>query len=100
MKKIISLVLVTVLLISSLSCSVMSLVDVTLPFSDVSISAWYYDEVKTVYEAGIMEGKTATSFDPIANMSRAEFVTVLARLSGDDFEGNNKKKYSLKNFYL
>ena len=86
MKKIISLVLVTVLLISSLSCSVMSLVDVTLPFSDVSISAWYYDEVKTAFEADIMKGKTSTSFDPTANMSRAEFVTVLCRLSGDEYE--------------
>ena len=56
-------------------------------FTDVDKNAWYYDEVKEVYEAGIMEGKTSTSFDPTANMNRAEFVTVLARLSGDDLSG-------------
>ena len=58
-----------------------------LPFTDVNNFAWYYDEVKTIYDAGIMEGKTSTCFDPIANMSRAEFVTVLCRLSGEDYNG-------------
>lgn len=58
-----------------------------LPFADIKASAWYYDEVKTVYEEGIMEGKTADSFAPKANMTRAEFVTVLCRMSGDSYEG-------------
>lgn len=57
-----------------------------LPFADVFSSSWYYDEVATVYDEGIMEGKTPTSFDPTAKMSRAEFVTVLARLSGEDYD--------------
>ncbi len=56
-------------------------------FTDVDENAWYYDEVIAVYEAGIMEGKTSTTFDPTANMSRAEFVTVLCRLSDESYEG-------------
>lgn len=77
------LILLTIIfVVSNVSAS-----KIDLMFDDVSATSWYYDEVKTVYEAGIMEGKTSTSFDPTANMSRAEFITVLARLSGDDFEG-------------
>jgi len=86
MKKIISICMVIVILLSNLSSTVMSLVDV-LPFHDVPTSSWYYDEVQTVYDEGIMEGKTSTSFDPTANMSRAEFVTVLCRLSENDYKG-------------
>ena len=56
-------------------------------FTDVDENAWYFDEVKTVYEAGIMEGKSVAEFDPTANMSRAEFVTVLCRLSDESYEG-------------
>jgi len=59
----------------------------SLPFDDVNSVAWYYDEVQTVYDAGIMEGKTSTTFDPTANMSRAEFVTVLCRLAGEEYAG-------------
>ena len=67
-----------------ISCTIVSLSAINkLTFNDVTTSAWYYDEIQTVYNEGIMEGKTSTSFDPTANMSRAEFVTVLARLSGD-----------------
>ena len=58
-----------------------------LPFDDISESSWYCYEVKTVYEAGIMEGKSDNIFDPSADMSRAEFVTVLCRLSGDAYTG-------------
>ena len=58
-----------------------------IPFMDVSTSSWYYNEVKTAYDAGIMEGKTSSTFDPNANMSRAEFVTVLCRLSEETYEG-------------
>lgn len=59
----------------------------SFPFTDVHKSAWYYDEVKTIYEKGYMEGKSNGIFDPSANMSRAEFVTVLCRLSEDEYSG-------------
>ena len=57
-----------------------------LPFRDVNPSAWYYDEVKTVYEKGIMKGKSTDSFSPTDIMTRAELVSVLYRLIEEDYE--------------
>ena len=42
---------------------------------------------KIIEEKGYMEGKSNGIFDPSANMSRAEFVTVLCRLSEDEYSG-------------
>ena len=58
-----------------------------LPFTDVPASAWYYDAVKTVYEAGLMNGVTDTEFDPDGTLNRAMFWTILARASGVDTDG-------------
>ena len=52
-----------------------------LPFSDVDSKEWYYDYVKTVYEEGIMVGKTPNGFCPDDNMTRAEIVTIFYRLA-------------------
>ena len=49
-------------------------------FADVETNAWYADNVKAVCEFGLMEGKSASSFDPEGNMTTAEAVTVAARL--------------------
>ena len=53
-----------------------------LPFDDVAEADWFYDEVKYVYDQGMMNGTTAQSFTPNAPTSRAMLVTVLYRLSG------------------
>ena len=53
------------------------------PFEDVKDSDWFYDHVKYCYDNGLMNGKTATKFDPKANTTRAEFATVLWRLAGE-----------------
>ncbi len=87
MKKLLSIILSALMLLSVIPAVISA---ANMPFRDVDPSAWYYDEVETVYEAGIMEGKTGTSFDPSANMSRAEFVTVLCRLSGEDYKGKGE----------
>ena len=51
---------------------------------------WYYDDVKYCFDNGLMNGKTDTKFDPLANTTRAEFATVLYRLAGSpDVEGAN-----------
>ena len=55
-----------------------------LPFSDVSEKSWYYDAVREAYEQGLMKGKSDSVFDPGGNVTRAEFVTVLMRMSGDE----------------
>ena len=87
MRKNIYLAVVTVISTVIVFSTVVSAINSRFPFADVSTSVWYYDEVQTVYDEGIMEGKTSTSFDPTANMSRAEFVTVLCRLSENDYKG-------------
>ena len=35
-----------------------------LPFTDVSASAWYYSDVKGAYDTGLINGMTATTFEP------------------------------------
>ena len=61
--------------------------DEGLPFTDVPEGAWYYEAVKQVYEAGLMNGVTDTLFDPDGTMTRAMFWTILARASGMDTDG-------------
>ncbi len=58
-----------------------------LPFTDVPEGAWYYDAVKTVVEAGLMNCVTDTEFDPDGTLNRAMFWTILARASGVDTDG-------------
>ena len=55
-------------------------------FSDVDPDAWYAEYVGAVAERGIMEGKGGGKFDPSGSVTRAEFVTILKRLSGDGDE--------------
>ena len=51
-------------------------------FTDVSKKSWYFKYVWYVVDHDIMNGRTAESFEPGGNMSRAEFVTLLFRLDG------------------
>ena len=54
----------------------------TLPFTDVSDSDWFYDPVVYVYSQGLMTGTSATTFEPNTSLSRAMLVAVLHRLEG------------------
>jgi len=49
-----------------------------LPFNDVPRSAWYYSDVKTAFESGLISGKTATTFAPNSNLTYAEAVKLAA----------------------
>ncbi len=91
MKKILCAVLMTALLVCALS--VFAIADSqTLPFTDVPQKQWFYSKVVDAYTMGIMKGKTATKFDPLATITRAEVVTILANLAKlekddiDDFD--------------
>lgn len=53
------------------------------PFTDVAPGAWYYDAVSYVYANGLMDGTSATTFAPDANMTRAMLVTILWRMEGE-----------------
>ena len=53
------------------------------PFTDVADSAWFADAVQYVYENGVMNGISATSFGPDMTTNRAMIVTILHRLEGE-----------------
>ena len=54
-----------------------------LPFADVAEGAWYYDDVAYACAAGLMDGVSATEFNPGGTMTRAMLVTILWRLEGE-----------------
>ncbi len=60
-----------------------------LPFTDVNRSQWFYDEVFYVYTNGMMEGDSATTFNPDGRMTRAMFWAVLGRIDGATITGND-----------
>lgn len=53
-----------------------------LPFGDVKSGDWFYNDVKYVYEKGMMAGTAADVFAPNATTTRAMIVTILYRLEG------------------
>ncbi len=83
MKKYILPIFIVFMMLSSITQVFAS----NIPFTDVDPSAWYTEAVKTVYQNGIMEGKDENIFDPTGITSRAELVTVICRLSGEDTDG-------------
>ncbi|MGN1347247.1 MAG: S-layer homology domain-containing protein [Eubacteriales bacterium] len=52
------------------------------PFTDVFPQDPYYNAVKFVHKAGVMNGMSDGQFSPHTSMTRAMFVTVLGRLAG------------------
>ena len=57
------------------------------PFVDVKPGDWHYDYIAYVYENGLMNGVSATTFEPNANMTRAMVWTILARIDGETITG-------------
>ena len=60
-----------------------------LPFTDVAEGDWFYDYVEYVYENGLMDGTSDTTFEPNANMTRAMVWAILARIDGETVTGAN-----------
>ena len=56
----------------------------TNSFNDVNESDWFNKAVSTLAAMGIVEGRTETEFMPNANITRAEFATIFARLAEFD----------------
>lgn len=54
-----------------------------LPFKDTnnSIFQQYKNHIAGVYEAGLMRGRDATTFDPLAKVTRAELAAIFARMT-------------------
>lgn len=64
---------------------IFSLISSGLPFVDVNSGAWYYDAVSFVYNKGIMNGVTSTTFEPNSTVTRGMVVTMLWRMAGEPY---------------
>ena len=64
------------------------------PFTDVPESRWSYPYIKELYDAGVVSGTSATTFEPTANVTRAQFVTMLAGLQGADVSAYTSGKFA------
>ena len=56
-------------------------------FVDVAANAWYYDNVKTAYELGLVNGSSDTTYSPEDNITVAEVQTLVARIHAT-YHGN------------
>lgn len=54
--------------------------DLVLPFTDVKETDWYYKPIKNMYFTGLLKGKTDTTFEPNAPITRAEVATIMERI--------------------
>lgn len=59
------------------------------PFVDVAPDVWYADAVQRAYDLNIMYGVSSTQFAPESEMTRAMAVTLLHRLVGADYTGED-----------
>ena len=57
-------------------------------FSDVDSKEWYYDGIVFVYENYLMNGVSEEEFAPHEKLTRAMVVTILYRVSAEDFDGD------------
>jgi len=76
MKKIISIILSAVMLLSAV------ITVNAASFKDVKSSDWYYSSVNYVADKGIMQGTSSTKFSPKTSLTRAMGVTLLYRVAG------------------
>ena len=53
-----------------------------MPFVDVAENDWFYDSVRYVYDNGLMEGTSATTFAPTLTTTRSMVTTILWRAEG------------------
>ena len=74
------LTLLTLTLIIVISISTVS----AAKWTDVPDNAWYTSAVTKANELGIMNGTSSTTFAPLKNLTRAEYVAILFRLSGGE----------------
>ena len=84
--KIWSVILAAALVLSFLPSVIFA--ESSLPFTDVSPSAWYFKDVKNAYEKGLINGKSATRYAPDDQMTYAEAVKLAACMYQQKKEGS------------
>ena len=63
-----------------------------IPFKDVNNNKWYYNSIISVYENGLINGKTATIFDPEGNITREEMAKIVGNILKNNFYKKHDKK--------
>lgn len=53
-------------------------------FTDIDTNQWYHEAVDFAVENGIMNGMTATTFEPDGTLTRAQVATMLYRIFGEE----------------
>ena len=74
MKKIISMLLAAVMCFSLMTVSFAA----EMNFTDVKSSDWFYSDVKSAVEMGLVNGKSATTYAPNDNLTYAEAIKLAA----------------------
>lgn len=90
MKKLICFLLTVIMLVGMIPAATLA-TDDALPFIDVKESAWYYEAVKYCYQNSYINGMTASTFAPGKNLTRAQFIVMLANLDGVDLSAYAEK---------
>jgi len=65
-------------------------------YADVNSSDWYYENVRSAYEYGLMVGDTNGKFNPNSNITIAELITIAARIHSIYYTGNDKSSGARK----
>ena len=86
MKKKLLAILLTVCMVLSMAPAALAADSV---FTDVKADDWYADEIKWVYDEGLMDGVGGDNFAPETTTTRAMLVTILWRLEGSPIENKN-----------
>lgn len=59
------------------------------PFDDVPKDEWYNEAISTMAKLGILKGRTPTSFEPDADITRAEYSAICSRFDKTEATGEN-----------
>jgi hypothetical protein len=65
-----------------------------IDFDDVRVGSWYYDAIKFTSAREIFKGVDDNKFNPEGSMTRAMFVTALARLDGENLQEYSNTKFT------
>lgn len=69
-------------------------------FGDVKSGDWFYENVKTTYELGLMKGTGSGTFSPGNNVTLAEAITLAARIHSIYYTGSDSfASYDGGNWY-
>ncbi len=83
MKRLVCFLLTVIMLVGMIPMTAIA-EDGALSFTDVQEKHWFHDAVKYCVDKGYIAGMNETMFAPNKNLTRAQFVTILAKFDGVD----------------